>query len=102
MDNFRLIYLGFSLLHVDVWSEDGCRRRTGLCAYLLPHGGALSFYRMFSTMLLWCTSTRGVLLPAVLCGARIFPCPRVRAARPVSVMYNGVQFEEAKRKEVAS
>lgn len=49
---------------------------------------------MFSTTLLWCTSPRGVLLPAVLCGVRIFPCPRVRAARPVSVMYNGVQLEE--------
>lgn len=65
-------------------------------------GGALSFCRVFSTTLLWCTSPRGVLLPAVLCGARIFPCLRVRAARPVSVMYNGVQLEETKLKEVAS
>ena len=43
VDSFRLIHLGFSLLHVDVWSEGGCRRRTGPRAYLLPHGGALSF-----------------------------------------------------------
>ena len=30
----------------------------------------------------------------------IFPCLRVRSARPVSVVYNGVQFEKAKRKGV--
>ena len=63
-------------------------------------GGALSFYRMFSTTLLWRASPRGVLFPAVLCGARIFPCPRVRAARPVSVMYTGVRLEETKRKGI--
>ena len=28
----------------------------------------------------------------------IFPCLRVRSARPVSVVYNGAQFEKAKRK----
>lgn len=63
-------------------------------------GGALSFYRMFSTTLLWRASPRGVLFPAVLCGARIFPCPRVCAARPVSVMYTGVRLEETKRKGI--
>ena len=30
----------------------------------------------------------------------IFPCLRVCSARPVSVVYNGVQFEKAKRKGV--
>lgn len=30
----------------------------------------------------------------------IFPCLRVRSAHPVSVVYNGVQFEKAKRKGV--
>lgn len=30
----------------------------------------------------------------------IFPCLRVRSARPVSVVYNGVQFEKTKRKGI--
>ena len=65
-------------------------------------GGALSFYCMFSTTLLWRASPRGVLLPAVLCGAHIFPCLRVGAARFLLIVYNGVQLEETKLKEVAS
>lgn len=95
--------LGFSLLHVDVWSEDGCRRRTGLCAYLLPHGGALSFPCAF---LLRCrgalVDARCLLLSVLACGACIFSCPRVGAAHFLLIVYNGVQFEETKRKEVAS
>lgn len=35
-----------------------------------------------------------------LCGARIFSCPRVRAARRALIVYNGVQFEETKRKGI--
>ena len=63
-------------------------------------GGALSFYRMFSTTLLWRASLRGVLFPAVLCGVPIFSCPRVGSAHERRIMYNGVQLEETKRKGI--
>ena len=40
------------------------------------------------------------LFATVLCGARIFPCPRVCAARFLSMRYTGFQFEETKRKGI--
>ena len=36
------------------------------------------------------------------CGAHIFPCLRVGAARFLLIVYDGVQLEETKLKEVAS
>ena len=58
----------------------------GLSAYLLPHRGSVKF-------------SHSLFTPR-RCGAHIFPCLRVRAARPMSVMYNGVQLEETKRKGI--
>ena len=64
----------------------------GLCAYFLPHRRGVEFFlRVFY---------RDVV--AVLCGAHIFPCLRVGAARFLLIVYNGVQLEETKLKEVAS
>ena len=34
------------------------------------------------------------------CGARIFRCPRVRAARRALIVYNGVQVEETEQKGI--
>lgn len=86
----RFFEFGFSPLHADVWSEDSCRRRAGLRAYLLPHRRGVKFFLRFSATVLW-----------QWCVARvIFPCPRVRTARRVLMRYTDVQFEETKRKGI--
>lgn len=62
-------------------------------------GGALSFYRMFSTTLLWRASPRGVLLPAVLCGACVFSLSACsRCTLPVdAVQWFSVRGNETER-----
>lgn len=60
----------------------------GLSAYLLPHRGSVKF-------------SHSLFTPR-RCGAHIFPCLRVGAARFLLIVYNGVQLEETKLKEVAS
>lgn len=58
----------------------------GLSAYLLPHRGSVKF-------------SHSLFTPRC-CGVPIFSCPRVHAARRALIVYNGVQFEETKRKGI--
>ena len=70
----------------------------GLCAYFLPHRRGVKFFLhvCLAYSVVAMSAARGVLLPAVLaCGAHIFPCLRVGAARFLLIVYDGVQVEEA-------
>lgn len=60
--------------------------KMGLSAYLLPHRGSVRF-------------SHSLFTPR-RCGAHIFSCLRVGAARFLLIVYNGVRLEETKRKGI--
>lgn len=64
----------------------------GLCAYFLPHRRGVEFFlRVFYRDVVAVSVARVSFLVRVFC-----------AARCLLMLYNGVQLEETKRKEVAS
>lgn len=91
METLEVFEFGFSPLHADVWSEDSCRRNGTMRLLPAAWRGVKFFLRIF--------------LPRSCgdeCGACFVSLLRVGSANTRRIVYNGVQLEETKRKEVAS